>query len=96
MQRLRFKLSLFIHIYCGIIKFRGGQFSWMASILQVRRDVISCVLIYLRKEICLYYSNFSIRGGGNFVDERYPRNITKIESRRNDSTVYVEYNLLVV
>ena len=29
--------------YCGIIKIRGSQFSWLINFLQVRRDVISWI-----------------------------------------------------
>ena len=29
--------------YCGIIKIRGGQFSWFVNFLQVRGDVISWI-----------------------------------------------------
>ena len=29
--------------YCGIIKIRGGKFSWFFNFLQVRGDVISLI-----------------------------------------------------
>ena len=36
-------LHIFIINYCGIIKIRVGQFSWIVHFLQVRGDVISWI-----------------------------------------------------
>lgn len=55
-------------VYCGIFKIRGGQFPLIAQILQVRGDVILCNLLYLQKEIKLYYPNLLTRVGCLFVD----------------------------
>lgn len=38
-------------MYCGIIKVRGGQFSWIAHILQFRGDVILWMILNPQKQI---------------------------------------------
>lgn len=74
-----FPLYCLMHMYCGILKIRGDQLSWIAEILLVGGDASLCILL---QEIWLYNHNLLIRGGCQFVDERYlqiPRKSSPLE-----------------
>lgn len=83
--------------YCGIIEIRMGQCSWLASLLQAYGDVVSCILLYLQKEIWLFNPNlFLLEDVYSWVKgthEFYENWTTK---KSNDSTVFKTVSSILI